>query len=354
MWDLKNKIGMAIMKTIMESELYSAPEVTKKCYEANRLIVKKIANEAKKRGIYNIVTAARGTSHNAAFCFKYYAEVLAGMSVAHTCPSINNVYKAKIDLSKTMYVVISQSGMSPDTINMLNGAKANGAFIIGVTNNPDSKVAKLSDYTLLLSAGEEKAVAATKTFTTQLMALLMLADALGEKNYDFEKIWVKLSELKNNLYKISDLSNKITNASNLIILSRGVTEGIARECGLKLTETCYKMTFTGSSNEFEHGPKALISEGTPVIMLAPDGDFAPSYIESVKKFKSAGAYLLAITDNYDIKNLADISFSMPECDFYEASIIYAFAVQALACYTATALGLNPDAPRNLKKVTLTE
>jgi Glucosamine 6-phosphate synthetase, contains amidotransferase and phosphosugar isomerase domains len=342
------------MNTIMETELFSAPTVVSSCIKANANTVAKIAKEVKSRGIYNIVTAGRGTSHHAAICFKVFAEVLAGMSVAHTNPSTNNVYKARIDLSKSLFVVVSQSGMSPDTINMLRGAKANGALTVGVTNNKDSVLYAEADYCLLLSAGEERAVAATKTFTTELVALLMLADALGGHNYDFNNIIKKLNNISVSLPGVARLSKVLEKESQVIVLSRGVTEGISRECGLKLTETTYKMTHTGSSNEFEHGPKALISDGTVVVMLAPNGEFTESFIESVKKFKKAGAYILSLTDINEVEKLSDVSFKMPECDFYEASVVYAFAIQAMACYTATGLGLNPDAPRNLNKVTITE
>lgn len=342
------------MNTVMEAELYSAPAVVSACVRANAETACEIAREVKARGIYNIVTAARGTSHHAAICFKVFSEVLAGMSVAHTNPSTNNVYKAKVDLSKSLYVVVSQSGMSPDTINMLRGAKANGALTVGVTNNKESVLYAEADYCLLLSAGEEKAVAATKTFTTELVALLQLADALGGKNYDFSRLSEKLEKMSGGLRDIDRLSKVLEKESQVIVLSRGVTEGVAKECGLKLTETTYKMTHTGSSNEFEHGPKALISKGTVVVMLAPDGEFAESFIESAKKFKGAGAYILSLTDINELEALSDVSYKMPRCDFYEATPAYAFAIQAMACYTATGLGLNPDAPRNLKKVTITE
>lgn len=342
------------MKTLMENELYSAPEAVKACYEKNRETVKAIAAEAKNRGVYDIVTAGRGTSHHAAICFKVFAEVLAGKNVAHTNPSTNNVYNAAIDMSKTLYVVISQSGMSPDTVTMLKGAIKNGAMTVAVTNNENSEVTKLADFTLLLAADEEKAVAATKTFTTELAALLMLAAALGGKTVCFNKIIKTLETLKPRLPEISALSNKLAEYPEVIVLSRGVTEGISRECGLKLTETTYKMTYTGSANEFQHGPKALISEGTPVILLAPLSEFADYYTDCAKKLKKQGAFLISLTDIGEVKEISNMFFEMPSCDFFEASIVYAFAIQAMACYTAVTMGLNPDAPRNLNKVTITE
>lgn len=338
----------------MECELYSAPEVVKAAFSTNRETVAAIAAEAEKRGIYDIVTAARGTSHHAAICFKVFAEVLAGKTVAHTNPSTNNVYNAKIDMSRTLYVVVSQSGGSPDTINMLKGAKENGAMTVAVTNNAESEVVKLADYTLYLAAGEEKAVAATKTFTTELAVLLQLAAALGKKTLDCDAIVDILEKIKTNLPDISRLSSEIAKYGKLIVLSRGVTEGVARECGLKLTETTYKMTYTGSANEFQHGPKAMIEKGTPVILLAPSGEFSDYYRTVAGQLKKQEAYLIALTDIEEVAKTADIYYEMPRVDFFSASITYAFAIQAAALYTAEKLGLNPDAPRNLNKVTITE
>lgn len=338
----------------MEDELYYAPLAVKACYDRNREVVKKIAKAASDRKIYDVVTAARGTSHHAAICFKVFLEVMAGLNVAHTNPCTNNVYGAKINMNKTLYVVVSQSGGSPDTLNMLKGAKENGALTVAVTNNLNSPVVELADYTIYTDAGEEKAVAATKTFTTQLTALLMLAAALGGKDVDFDNIIGILSALKPRLKNISSLSKIISKYDKLIVLSRGVTEGIAREAGLKLTETTYKMTFTGSANEFQHGPKALVAEGTLVVLLAPKGDFTDYYINFAKDIKNRGAVLLALTDIDAVADIADEAFIMPATDFYSASVTYAFAIQAMALYTAETLGLNPDAPRGLNKVTVTE
>lgn len=342
------------MKTLMEFELYSAPEVVKAAFIRNRDTVKTVAEEAERRGIYDIVTAARGTSHHAAICFKVFAEVLAGKNVAHTNPSTNNIYNARIDMSKTLFVVVSQSGGSPDTINMLKGAKRNGAMTVAVVNNENSEVVKLADYTLFLSAGEEKAVAATKTFTTELAVLLQLAAAIGGKIIDEDGIVAALENLKSRLPDVSRISDGIAKYDKLIVLSRGVTEGVARECGLKLTETTYKMTYTGSANEFQHGPKAMVERGTPIILLAPSGEFTDYFISVTAQLKKQGAYVMALTDIKEVENTADKYFEMPSTDFNSACLLYALTIQAAALYTAVNSGLNPDAPRNLNKVTITE
>jgi glucosamine--fructose-6-phosphate aminotransferase (isomerizing) len=327
--------------TIMEQELMSAPEVVKNCYEENQEVVKSIASAVKSAGIDNIVTGARGTSHHAAICFKFFAELLSGLSVSHFYPSVNNVYGAKMNYKKTLFVAVSQSGGSPDPLNMLKGAKANGALTVAITNNRSCPLCDSADFSLYLAAGEEKAVAATKTFTTEVTALLMLAEAIGGKKVFDLSIIEKLSALKENLNKISTVSKTLVNAPSIVSLSRGTTQGVAVELGLKIIETCYKFTLATSSNEFCHGPQALINNGTPVILIAPNGACGESYIEAAERLLSQGAFVVALTDIPEVKEKASICFDMPSCNQFEAPIVYAMAIQALACYLSEALGLSP-------------
>lgn len=340
--------------TIMERELLSAPQTVKACYEANIEAVTAIAKEVKARGIDGVITGARGTSHHAAIVFKFYTELLAGLSTAHFYPSVSNMYGAKLCYGKKLFVAVSQSGGSPDTLKMLQSAKANGALTVAVTNVADSVLSTAADFSLFLAAGEEKAVAATKTFTTELTALLMLAQALGGKQViDIENLTVKLNDVAGRIDDVALLSKALVQAPAVIALSRGTTQGLANELGLKIIETCYKYTIASSTNEFCHGPQALVASGTPVVLLAPNGEGRDSYVEAANRLKGQGAFLLAITDIDEVKAAADLTFAMPAVDAFEAPIVYAVAIQALACRLSVALGLNPDAPRNLNKVTIT-
>lgn len=343
-----------MMDTLMYREMLSAADALRECEKSNRRTIADIADAVCQRGIDNVVTAARGTSKNAGLCFKFYCEVLAGLSVAEARPSISNIYNADINYNSTLYVVISQSGRSPDTLSMLNEAKRNGALTVGITNDSDNAVAKSADFALNLNAGKEMAVAATKTFTAELAVLLSLAAALGGGDADLAAVADKLDSFAPALGGLDNMAKCIAQEPQLIVLSRGITEGIAAETALKITETCYKMVFWSSANEFEHGPKALISPERAVVLLAPDGPFTGSFIQHTQSLKAMGATLYSITDIPAVQQISDLYFNMPNCNFEDAAMIYALAIQYLACRTSVCLGLNPDAPRNLNKITRTE
>ncbi|MDR2634884.1 MAG: SIS domain-containing protein, partial [Clostridiales bacterium] len=310
------------------------------------------AEAARVRGVNVVITAARGSSNNAAVFFKQYNEFLGGLPVAQTSPYISTFFGAAPDLSRALYVVVSQSGRSPDTVTMLRNAKRNGALTVAVTNASDSPIAREADFLLSLEAGEERAVAATKTFTAELAALAILAEAL---NGAAGALTPAVAEKAREVTEASVTPDAVLQASqSAIILSRGLTEAVAKEFALKITETTYKFTFASSTNEFKHGPQALVADGTPVILLAPDGDFRTDFISAAETFKKRGAHIIAFTDIEEVAAVADSAVRMPPCGGTEAAFVYAPAIQVYAEALAVSLRLSPDAPRNLNKVTVTE
>jgi glucosamine--fructose-6-phosphate aminotransferase (isomerizing) len=335
----------------MSDELRQTPQIYKRLRETAQSVAVDIAAAVAARGVNVIITAARGTSNNAAVFFKQYNEYLGGLPVSHTAPYLSTYYGTASDLSRALYVVVSQSGQSPDTVTMLRNAKRNGALTVAVTNAEDSPIAKEADFLLALLAGEEKAVAATKTFTAEIAALAILAEAL---NHAAGTVTEAVEKKTVTVFDTEIKPDKVLQASqSAIILTRGLNEAIAKEFALKITETTYKFTFASSVNEFKHGPQALVAEGVPIILLAPDGEFKADFISAAETFKKRGAQVIAFTDIKEVAALADSVVTMPACQRTEVPFVYAPAIQLYAEALAVSLGLSPDAPRNLNKVTVT-
>lgn len=335
----------------MMSELREANEVVRKAISACAPVSRQIADECKRRNIKRVFVAGRGSSLHAGIAFKFFLETLTSYSLTFDYPSILTVFDADRDLSDALYIVVSQSGAGPDTIAFAKKAKAQGALTVACCNYKDAPLSEICDYLLYLSAGEEKAVAATKTLTTEIIALETLAYALGGKTLTEDFASDGIEKALN--AKIGEFSPVLTTAKQVVCLSRLLTEAVAKECGLKLMETCYLFTYSSSVNEFQHGPKALVSDGLPVIIFAPDGNNKENYIEVVRDLKHKDAYVVAFTDIDEVKSLADFTVEMPTVAEYEQTVVYLVAMQRFVALLCDAKGLDPDAPRNLNKVTIT-
>jgi glucosamine--fructose-6-phosphate aminotransferase (isomerizing) len=341
----------------MQQELFSEPQVIRDVIAGNTEVIGKIVQEVKKRGITNISTVARGTSDNATICFKYICEILTGMPVAECHPSVITIYKSRVNIRDNMTVAISQSGASIDTLAVLDTAKKAGALTVAVTNSPDSPLARMAHYHIYLSAGEEKSVAATKTFIAELVALYMLAIGLsGKDNYleTLSTLPASLEKLFAMNDKFIDLAHLLKNKNNFIVLTRGTMQGVGKELALKLAECTYSYGHSYSVTDFMHGPLALVEEGVNVIMLAPDSECTENYLDIAARLNLLGANITALTDIKDLLNIADNSIKMPHSDFMTSTVLYGSAVHMLVMNMAIAKGLHPDSPRNLKKVTITK
>ncbi len=337
--------------SLMMKELEEGTSVVRKAVSACVPVAELISSECKRRGVKRIFIAGRGSSLHAGIAFKFFTETSTPYSVAFEYPSVVTVYDADRDLSDALYITISQSGAGPDTIAFAKKAKEQGAITVACCNYDDAPLSKICDYLLPVSAGEEKAVAATKTLTGEIVALETLAYALAGKEMpsDFAIDGVKRA-LETT---IPSFTSALLDAKQVVCLSRCKTEAVAKECGLKLMETCYLFTYSSSVNEFQHGPKALVSDGLPVILFAPDGINKDNYISVAKDLKQRGAYLVAFTDIPEVKAVADITIDMPTVAEDEQTVVYLVAMQKFVALLCDAKGLNPDSPRNLNKVTIT-
>lgn len=342
------------MISLMQQEIFSEPEMLKRTVAACAPVLPAIRKAFAEKGITNIITMARGSSDNAATVFSFVCPLYSGMKVGKYHPSLTTVYDADVDMKNTCMVIVSQSGMSKDTVAVMRKAKKLGAMTIGVTNNKESDTAKECDFHLFLDVEEEKSVAATKTYIAEVVALMMLTTAVGKEcDTKYNETVARIGEILSLNDKIKEVANALYKLNNFIILSRGTMLGTGDECALKLTECCYLFNRSYSSANFMHGPLSLLDENANVIMLAPRGRFDAEFTEMAQRIKDAGSNLTAFSDIPAVLACAKQKVEMPAvCDLC-GPVLYGVAVSLLALNIGTAKGLNVDSPRNLKKVTVT-
>lgn len=341
----------------MQQELFSEPSVIRNALNNNKAVVAQIANTVKSRGISNITIIGRGTSDNAGLCFKYITEILCGIPCGTAHPSVTTMFGAKVNYNNHLVVAVSQSGKSIDTLAVLQEGKATGAVTVAVTNDVASPLAKAADFVLDLSAGEEKSVAATKTYAAELTVLYALAVAIsGKKELEavLDKLPEKVSDIIGLQFKIRQMAEACTHENNFIVLSRGPMQGVGKEMALKLGECCYSYGHFFSVTDFMHGPLALLEEGSNVIVLAPKGECSENFVDIATRARLLGANVYAFSDIPDVLNIANVAIKMPPADFITSTLTYAMAIHIFCLNLAGEKGLNPDLPRNLKKVTVTK
>ena len=301
-----------------------------------------------------IVLAARGTSDNAAQFGRYLLEITTGIPVSLAAPSIYTLYKSDVNLRDALVIGISQSGESTDTNLVLERARAQGALTIGITNEASSAMARLAQEVILVRAGREKSVAATKTYTGQMLALYLLAYALGgdiriddlRRLPDWTAAALKLET------QIAALCERYRFMERAVVVGRGLNYANAYEFALKLMETCYVVTERFSSADFLHGPIAMVEPSFPVFLFAPPGVTARSMREMLGKLRKLKAETIVISDGSAEQATRSIQVGRKLPELY-TPIPYIIPAQIFAACLAMQKGLNPDRPRTLTKVTRT-
>ena len=351
--------------SLMLEEIRQQPDVLERTLAAEIKNVERLKRALAANRPRMIILAARGTSDNAAQFGRYLLEIATGIPVSLAAPSIFTLYGAQVTFQDALVVAISQSGESTDTNLVLERAREQGTLTVGITNESESTLAKLADHLILVRAGRENSVAATKTYTGQLIALYLLAYALGAP--------VDLDELRRvpgwagsalRLEKeIHQRASRFRFMNHTVVVGRGLNYANAFELALKMMETCYVVAERFSSADFLHGPIAMVERDFPVFVFAPGGVTWGSMRPMIEKLRQAGAEMLLITDR---SNRAAIDLALPTIcvparlavsgilpEEVFTPIPYIIPGQLFAARLAEEKGLNPDEPRLLSKVTRT-
>jgi glucosamine--fructose-6-phosphate aminotransferase (isomerizing) len=342
----------------MIEEIRQQPDALARTLAGELRRVEKFKRLVEKKRPRLIVLVARGTSDNAALFGRYLLEITTGIPVSLAAPSVVTLYGAPLDYRDTLVVALSQSGESTDINVVLERARERGALTLGITNEAHSALASLAEHIILVRAGKEKSVAATKTYTGQMLTMYLLAYALGGaiRISDLERLPETVAGALRLEPEIDALSERYRFMRYAAVVGRGLNYANAFELSLKMMETCYVVAERFSSADFLHGPIAVIEPNFPVFAFAPSGVTWTSMGETLDKLKGLQAEIVAITDgsNKEVEARATRVIRLPgRMKEVMTPIPYIVPAQLFAAYLAAQKGLNPDHPRTLSKVTLT-
>jgi glucosamine--fructose-6-phosphate aminotransferase (isomerizing) len=302
-----------------------------------------------------VVLAARGTSDNAALYGRYLIETRWGILASLAAPSVITVYRARLRLRGALVIGLSQSGASPDIVEFLDGARARGALTVAITNNGASPLARRADETVLLEAGRERSVAATKTYTAQLTVLsLLAAEAAGDRALaaHHQELPRLMERALGAEHRVQAIAWRWRRVEECLVTSRGYNFATAREAALKLKETCYIVAEPLSSADLLHGPIAVVERGFPVLLIAPPGKAFRHLGAIAERLGRQGAGTVVLASDAALLQRATLPLEMPvTLDEALSPHIYVLPLQLLACHLSRLRGLDPDHPRGLRKVT---
>lgn len=347
------------MTSQMLSEIAEQPEALRRTFDA---LVPRIGElEALAAGTRQVLFIARGSSDNAAVYGQYLCSARAGRLTTLAAPSLATAYHATLDLEGVLAVAISQSGATEEIVTTLNWARACGARTVAVTNVPGSPLAEAADLALLTEAGPERAVPATKTYTTQLAAVAVLATALGrgeDRKAEVEALG-RVPEAVAGMLELApaveELADRLAGVETLVVSGRGFAYSTALEVALKLKETCYLTAVGLSYADLVHGPIAIVDAGTPALLVAAgDGPMLADMTALASRIAGTGADVYGIGGDPAFAAACRATLPGPPLPEHLAPFALIVPGQLLAEAVARAKGIDPDAPRGLRKVTQTD
>lgn len=341
------------------SEIIEQPERIKQLLASQRKHIEQVASAIRKHNIEYVFLAARGTSDNAGRYANYLLGAMNGLPLALATPSLFTYYKRAPKLKNALVIGVSQSGASPDIVAVLEEGKRQGCLTLSITNESNSPLAHASDFVLDIQAGAEKAVAATKTYTTELMTIAMLSAALSGNKKQWDELkhvagWMK-SVLKHHDF-ISEAVQRYRYIDQAVVLGRGFNYSSAFEWALKLKELSYIIAEPYSSADFAHGPIALVESGYPVFAVAPKGKVFNSMLQMLKQLRNGiSAELVVISNDKRALSLAQIPLSIPaDVPEWLSPLVTILPAQLFAYHLTLAKGFDTEKPRTIHKVTRTK
>jgi glucosamine--fructose-6-phosphate aminotransferase (isomerizing) len=340
----------------VEREIREQPAVVERLLDRGREPVRRVADLLRERGVEGLHVAARGTSDHAAIYAQYVLGARTGLPVALAAPSLVTLYGAAPRFGRAAVVGISQSGASPDVVGVLEAARAQGAPTIAITNEAGSALARAGDLVVDLGAGEERAVAATKTYTAELTAIAMLSAALADDRVadaELARLPGALGLALGADEAAAAAAGRRAGMTGCVVLGRGFEYATAREWALKIKELARLIADPYSAADFLHGPLALIESGFPVLAVATSGTVVAGMAELLGRLRDEhGADVVAIADRPDVPADAILP-SPPDLPEWLRPVVSIVPAQLFAVHLARARGLDPDRPRHIRKVTRT-
>lgn len=344
----------------LHSEIFQQPECIREFLERETDEVLRIAKEVKQQSFDTIFIAARGTSDNAARYGQYLFGMLNRLPVALAAPSLFTVYDAPPRLEHALVIGISQSGQSPDVVRVLEAGRKQGAATVAITNDPASPLAAQAAHHIHLGVGDEKSIAATKTYTAQLAALALLALHLGEMPAHLELLRAIPDLMEAALSgeeQVRGSAARLAAFDRAVVIGRGFNYATAHEIALKIKELACVEAEPYSSADFRHGPIALAGSGLPVVLVSTGDAFRGELAELGRSLRERGAPLVKLTDRPEVPANPDehtqtllIPTGIPE---WLTPLVAILPGQMLAYHLSLARGFDPDQPRAIQKVTRT-
>jgi glutamine---fructose-6-phosphate transaminase (isomerizing) len=333
--------------SLMEQDMAEQPAVLAALAGRRDEIVESVAGPAPA----GIVIVARGSSDHAGIFGRYLLEAATGLPVALAAPSLQNLYGVRPQVEGWLAVAISQSGRTPEIATVLERFSDAGARAVAVTNDPDSPLARAASVHVSLDAGEELAVPATKTFTAQLAAMALVAEALGRVPFgaaDWERLPGTVEEVLGDASAAERVAAHLEGVDELACVGRGYLMCVALEAALKLREAAGVRAEGWSAADFRHGPLTVVGPGLPTLAVSAAGPAAADVAELAEQLSGGGAPVLSMSD--DASASLPFPAGLPEP---LAAIPATVRAQQLALALAQRRGVDPDRPPGLAKVTRT-
>jgi glucosamine--fructose-6-phosphate aminotransferase (isomerizing) len=345
----------------LRDEILEQPEAARRQLGASAAALAGVAARLQRDPVDAVVIAARGTSDHAAIYAQYLLGAVDRLAVGLATPSLMSLYHVAPRFDRALVIGISQSGASPDIVGVLEAARRQGGPTLAITNEPSSALGGVAEYVIDLAAGPERAVAATKTYTTSLLAIARLAAALEPDaaiRNDLPGIPGWIEQALRVEATVEALAKELASApgglDRCVIVGRGFEYATAREWALKLKELAHVFADPYSAADFLHGPIALVQPGIPVLVLAPAGAPAEGQIELLRDLRARGVDTVVVSDVAETRALGRWSIELPAAIPEPLRpIVSIVPAQLFAYYLTMAKGLDPEAPRNITKVTRT-
>ncbi len=348
---------MLLQDTFLFQEIHEQPTILTNVLQQEKETIEQLAAEIRTRKITHVVIAARGTSDNAGRYAQYLLGAVNKLTVALATPSLFSIYKQPPNFGNALVLGISQSGKSPDIVSVLAEARRQGVLTAAITNFPDSDLGQTADYVIGLHAGQERSVAATKTYTSELAMIALLSATLAQDAAmlaELDRVPDIAAETLTMDETIANIAERYRYMQQCIVIGRGYNYATAFELALKMKELTYTVVEPYSSADFLHGPFAVVQPGFPVIVIAPSGLMLPVMQEFLQALKEREAENIVISDDADTLSAARIALKLPSAvSEWLSPIITMIPGQLFAMHLANVRDYDIDHPRGLRKVTET-